>query len=281
MQTILARLQSALNQSTSTLSAKSPSIIMACLVLGVFLLLALGAPRLLRRILRKANTPTEVVRVAERVIFFSLLLLGVFAALNELDVNLGTFGIEVSLLGVAAGFALKDLLTNMVSGLLILSSRPFVVGDQIRIKDFEGTVATVGWRGTTLITYDGRHIIIPNTDVFTNPVINNTASPLRRHSIMMGVSSDVDMARVRQIILEALAQMPDVAEDPAPDVLVSAIGDFDTKLEIRIWSAALQSEVKRINSDATQVIYTVLATNKVEMPLPTQLVKIQTLSTPE
>ena len=68
--------------------------------------------------------------------------------------------------------------------------------------------------------------------------------------------------------------MPDVAQDPAPDVLVSAIADFDTKLEIRLWTAARQSEVKRINSEATQTIYDVLVANRIEMPLPTQLVKV-------
>ena len=178
-------------------------------------------------------------------------------------------------LGVAVGFALKDLITNMVSGMLILSSRPFVIGDQIRILEFEGTVDAIGFRGTTLVTYDGRHVMIPNIDVFTNPVINNTASPLRRHSIMMGVASSTNIELVREVILKSLDAMPDVAPEPAPDVLVSEIGDYDTKLEIRIWTAAVQSEVKRINSDATQRIYSVLVENNIDMPLPTQLVRVK------
>lgn len=274
MQTILTRLQSAWDKTLAALATKSPDLILALVVLSIFLLLAVGVPRLLRRSLRRANIPPPTVHIIERITFFSFLFLGIFAALNELDISLGALGIEVSILGVAVGFALKDLLTNLVSGLLILSSRPFVVGDQIRIKEFEGTVDTIGLRGTTLVTYDGRHVILPNIDVFTNPVINNTASPLRRHSVMMGVASEANLTQVRQIILEALQKMPDVAQDPAPDVLVSAIADFDTKLEIRLWTAARQSEVKRINSEATQTIYDVLVANRIEMPLPTQLVKV-------
>jgi len=266
MPTILTRLQSALDRTVTALSTKSPNLLLALVVFGIFLLLALGVPRLLRRGLRRANLPPETVRVAERITFFVFLILGLFAALNELDISLGALGIEVSILSVAVGFALKDLLTNLVSGMLILSSRPFVVGDQIRIKDFEGTVATIGMRGTTLVTYDGRHVILPNIDVFTNPVINNTASPLRRHSILLGVSPEADLAQVRKILLVALDKMPEVAQDPAPEVLVAQIADFDIKLEIRIWTAALQSEVKRINSEATQTLYTVLIANHVEIP---------------
>src|SRR5205807_1554125 len=119
MHSFMARLQSTLDRAAATFSAKSPDLIMALLILGVFLLLALAVPRLLRRTLGKANVPKEAVRITERIAFFSLLFLGIFAALNELDVSLGALGIEVSLLGVGIGFALKDLLTNAASGLMI------------------------------------------------------------------------------------------------------------------------------------------------------------------
>jgi small conductance mechanosensitive channel len=215
MQTIFPRLQAALNRIAATFTARTPDLILALVVLGLFLLLALAATRLLRRALRHTHLPPETERGLERIVFFGLLFLGVFAVLNELDISLGALGIEVSLLGVAVGFGLKELLTNLVAGLMILTSRPFGIGDQIRIKEFEGTVAAIGFRGTTLITYDGRHVILPNLDLLTNPVINNTASPLRRHSIVLGVSSGADLSQVRRLILEALAQMPDVADDPA------------------------------------------------------------------
>lgn len=272
--TFWARLQASLDRLSAAFAARIPDLVFVAGVIAVFGLVAWAAPRLFAPGLRRAKLPDETVRLIGQAIRYGLVFLGFLAALDALDINFSALGIEISILGVAVGFALKDILTNLVSRQLILSTRPFVIGDQVRIKEFEGTVEHIGLRGTTLVTYDGRNVILPNIDVFTNPVTNNTASPLRRHSISLGVSFDANLGQVREIILGALAGMPDVAKDPAPDVLVTRIADFDVKLEVLIWTAALQSEVLRINSEATRTIYDVLTAHKIEIPLPTQVLKI-------
>ena len=94
--------------------------------------------------------------------------------------NLESVATALGLGGVAVGFALKDILSNLVSGVLILAMRPFEIGDQIVISETEGTVEQIELRATQIRTYDGRLVLVPNGEVFTSRITNNTASPLRR-----------------------------------------------------------------------------------------------------
>lgn len=94
------------------------------------------------------------------------------------------------------GFSLRDILSNFFSGIILLASRPFRIGDQIVIKEFEGTVSQIELRATTLVTYDGRVVYIPNQEVFSAVITNNTVSGKRRTSVMIGITYDTDINTV-------------------------------------------------------------------------------------
>lgn len=95
---------------------------------------------------------------------------------------------------MAIGFSLKDVLSNYISGVILLAARPFHVGDQVVIEGYEGTMMQVQLGTTTLKTYDGRMIYIPNQEVFQASVTNNTASMHLRSSVMVGIDYDADIA---------------------------------------------------------------------------------------
>src|ERR687890_217353 len=134
------------------------------------------------------------------IIAFGLLVVStiVFPSIRPADA-LATLGIG----SIAVGFAFKDILQNWIAGLLILLRRPFQRGDQIVINNYEGTVEHIEARATILKTYDGRRVIIPNSDVFTRSMIVNTAFPKRRseYDVGIGFSDDIDTAR--RVILDA------------------------------------------------------------------------------
>ena len=115
----------------------------------------------------------------------------VFPSVNPADA-LATLGIG----SVAVGFAFKDILQNLFAGVLLLLRRPFRRGDQIVVKDYEGTVEHIESRATHIKTYDGRRVIIPNSDIYTSPVTVNTAFPIRRDQFDVGIGygDDVDLA---------------------------------------------------------------------------------------
>lgn len=143
-----------------------------------------------------------------------------------------------SLLGlgsVAIGFAFRDILQNFLAGLLILIQEPYRIGDQIVVGELEGTVEGIETRATFLRTYDNRRVVIPNTVLFTSSVTVNTAYPTRRieWELTIGYADDVEQAR--EVILATLAGLPDVLEDPAPDVLCLELAASGVVLRVRWW----------------------------------------------
>ncbi len=120
-----------------------------------------------------------------QVSYYTVWAVGVFVALDVLGVNAQAVVTGLGLGGVALGFALKDIISNFVSGLLILLTHTFEIGDQIVVGETEGTVEQIEVRVTHIRTYDGRLVLVPNGEVFTSRVTNNTVSPLRRASVFV------------------------------------------------------------------------------------------------
>lgn len=122
--------------------------------------------------------------------------------------------------GVAIGFAFKDIFQNLLAGILILLRHPFRVGDEITTGDFTGTVEAIEARATFIRTYDGRRIILPNSDVYTKPVTVISAYDLLRSEYDLGIGYGDDLSKAKAIALDALKRVDGVLSDPAPDVLV-------------------------------------------------------------
>lgn len=123
-------------------------------------------------------------------------------------------GLGVS--SVAIGFAFKDILQNMLAGILILLRQPFEVGDQIVSGGHEGTVEKIETRATMITTYDGRRVVIPNSVIYTDSVIVNTAFETRRSEYDIGIGCNDDWNVARGIIEKACAAIDGVVQDPAP-----------------------------------------------------------------
>ena len=135
----------------------------------------------------------------------------IFPSVKPSDV-LGALGIG----SVAIGFAFKDILQNWFAGLLILLRQPFRRGDQIVVDGYEGTVEHIQARATAIKTYDGRRVVIPNSDVYTKIVIVNTAFKTLRSSYDVGIGYADDIEASRSVILEALDGLQGILHEPAP-----------------------------------------------------------------
>lgn len=141
----------------------------------------------------------------------------------------------LGLASVAIGFAFRDILQNFLAGIIILWTEPFRVDDQIIYGEFEGTVEEIQTRATYIRTYDGRRVILPNSELLTHAVTVNTAFPTRRiqHDVGIGVGDDI--ARAKEVILAALRELDGILLDPAPDVLVADLADSAVVLRVRWW----------------------------------------------
>ena len=191
--------------------AALPRLLLAVLVVGLFYLVGKAVRSLVRRNAQRRSEGGEqrtlelaMGRLAQAAIILVGVLIAVTAAFPSFTPAdlVSTLGIG----GVAIGFAFKDIFQNFLAGLLILVTRPFRVGDQIRFKDYEGTVEDIQTRATYVKTYDGRRrIIIPNGELYTNSVTVNTAFPQRRWQYDIGIGYGDDIDRARAIILARAA----------------------------------------------------------------------------
>jgi len=109
-----------------------------------------------------------------RVYYYGILIFGIITALGAAGLNVSALVTGLGLTGFALGFALKDVLSNLLSGIMLLLYRPFNIGDHIRMGEYEGTIETIRMRDTLVRAHDGRLIVIPNTKLITEVVVNNT-----------------------------------------------------------------------------------------------------------
>ncbi|WP_196773916.1 mechanosensitive ion channel family protein [Methylorubrum extorquens] len=137
--------------------------------------------------------------------------------------------------GVAIGFAFRDVLQNLLAGILILLTRPFIIGDQIRAGSFEGTVEDVWVRATVLRTYDNQRVLIPNATLFVDKITVITAHDKRRLAFPITIGNGDDIAHARGVIAEALRGTEGVLADPPPEALVTGLGAAGIDMTARFW----------------------------------------------
>ncbi len=170
---------------------------------------------------------------------------------------------------VAIGFAFKDILQNLLAGILLLINRPYRRGDQIVVKDFEGTVEHIQSRATLIKTYDGRRVIIPNADVYTSPVVVNTAFEHRRSQFDVGIGYGDDPAEACRIFTEAVAGVEGVEADPAPEVLPWGLDENYVTLRARWWTDSKRTNVVHIQAKVILAIYQAAKDAAIDLPFPT------------
>ena len=233
----VAQATAGLHALIANFSQRLPYMAVALLVFILFYITGVVLRRLAARFTLRTRRHRSVGIVLGRLGQGVLVLLGLLIAL-VIAVPGFTPGQLVSVLGlssVAIGFAFRDILQNFLSGILLLLSEPFRIGDQIKSGDFEGTVENIETRATSIVTYDGRRIVMPNSTLFVNPVTVNTANEKRRLEYDIKLPKDSDIQKMRQVILRAVTPLPHVLEDPSPDVLLVGFTDNDVTLRLRWW----------------------------------------------
>ncbi|MEO0409677.1 MAG: mechanosensitive ion channel domain-containing protein [Cyanobacteria bacterium P01_A01_bin.135] len=212
----------------------------------------------------EGDRSTEVL--VGRLGYGAVWVLGAVIALGVMGLDFGALLGALGLTSVAIGFSLKDVLSNYISGVILLAARPFRLGDQVVIDDYEGTITQIQLRATTMRTYDGRLVYIPNQEVFQASVTNNTASPLRRSSVIVGIDYDEEISQAREVIIRGLKEIKGVAPDRPVDVLVSELAASTVNLEVRFWVDSYRGEFLQTTSRVAQDIKESLERANISMP---------------
>ncbi|WP_313887361.1 mechanosensitive ion channel family protein [Nodosilinea sp. LEGE 07088] len=263
---VLQRLDGTARQLVDDTILLLPSLLGALLLVVLTWLMAIGVRRvgLLWAEQTEGDRSTEIL--IGRLCYGGVWVLGSIVALGVLGLDFATLLGTLGLTSVAIGFSLKDVLSNYISGVILLAARPFRISDQVVIGNYEGTVVQIQLRATTMRTYDGRLVYIPNQQVFQSSVVNNTDSPVRRSDVMVGIDYDADITTARQVIIEAVTPIKGVEPEPPPLILVHELAASTVNLEVRFWVNSRRQSYLQVTSAAAQAIKEGLQAAGVEMP---------------
>jgi small-conductance mechanosensitive channel len=234
-----------------------PRMFVSCLLFLLFYGLALLIRRIIRRSLERVpHLPASIRIPIARSTYILVLLLGFMVALSAANVNVTAVLASLGVAGFALGFALKDILENFIAGILLLFARPFEIGDQVTLGSYEGTVTDIEIRTTTLRTYADERVAIPNSQIYTNPVVNHTACGKRRYLVAFDTSLSVDSRQVETAALGVVSANADVVKDPAPFIRIAGVDSGNDVLSWHLyyWAAPTKAiEIKTISETLEQI----------------------------
>ena len=263
-----------ISQMVSGAIALLPNLVIGIVIFAIFWFVGRVVRSFVKRQTRDRDT-RNVGLVFGRLAQGALVILGfliaatvVFPSFNPADA-LATLGIG----GVAIGFAFKDILQNFLAGILILLTEPFSMDDQIIFGDYEGTVEHIETRATTIRTYDGRRVVIPNAELFTNAVTVNTAYDRRRLQYDIGIGYGDDIAKAKAVIMEVLREHGEILDDPAPEALVVDLADSTINIRARWWiEPPRRADYMQSQDWVLENVCNRLVAAGIDLPFPTQQV---------
>ena len=226
-----------------------PYFVASIIVVLIFWFLSILFKKIVYKILGSRRRHQNLVKVFQRVggaliIFVGFMIAMVIAVPEFTPAKLiGALGIG----SVAIGFAFKDIFQNLLSGILLLISEPFRIGDQIVSGEYEGTVEDIKIRATTIKTYDGRQVVIPNSDLYTSALTVNTAYKQRRLQLAVGIGYEDDIEAAKAEILKALDRADSVSKKAEPSVIATGFGDSTIDLMVR-WFIEDGTQANKVTS---------------------------------
>ncbi len=267
----------AFREVSREVARQAPQIFAALLVFLGFLVLAFIVRQVLKTALGRVTIAPRIRILIRRVVFGSILAVGgiVFVGIAT-NVSLGRVITGLGLLSVGLGLALKSPLENMVSGILTILVGPFRIGDEIEVSGYAGKVETISIHDTILRTFDGKRVAIPNVDVYLNAIANQTAYPMRRYDVIVGIHYNDDLLEAVRVAQEALTSTEGVRSTPEPLVLVSELGESSVDMILRFWSDPTMQSQFRMLSEVTANVKLAFDREGITIPFP-----IRTLHIPD
>lgn len=229
------------------------------------------ARRLLRtRILARTKLDVGLQYAIARIVSYAVLVLGFIVGLETLGIDLRSFTVIAGALGVGIGFGLQNIVSNFVSGLVLLGERPIQIGDRVDLGSGTiGVVKRIGARATHVLTNDNIVIIVPNSEFVTGRVVNWThVDPRVRFPVAVGVGYHSDPHLVQKLLLEVAAANPHILQDPAPTVVFKEFGENALNFELRVWSAEMAHRPGTLESEINFAIWDKFKAQGIEIPFP-------------
>jgi small-conductance mechanosensitive channel len=229
-------------------------------------------------LLSRVGWPRGVGSTVSTLTFYAVAGLGFLVALSAAGVEIGSLAIVAGALGVGIGFGLQTVVNNFVSGLILMFERPIQPGDIVEVSGITGTVKSIGLRATTIETFEGAEVIVPNGTLLQGNLTNWTLNDRnRRIEIPVGVAYGADPNVVLGILREVASRQPLLLRHPAPVALFTGFGESSLDFSLRFWTSAGDTW-GTVRSAAMVEIYDALAKAGIEIPFPQRDLHVRSIA---
>jgi small-conductance mechanosensitive channel len=247
----------------------SDFLVLAALLIGVVAVERLFRRYFLARLLGRTQMALPLQFAVCKIIGYLFIAFGFYISLLIVGVNLSSLAVLAGAVGVGLGFGLQNIISNFVSGLIILAERPIAIGDRIEVGGVAGQVRQINMRSTTVVTNDNIAIIVPNADFITSRVTNWSHGDSKvRFRIPLGVSYGSDTGKLQRVLVEVARDHSKVLEDPPPSVFFVGFGDSSLDFELAVWTEEMTHNPRRFRSELLFAIEKKLRENQIEIPFP-------------
>lgn len=229
-----------------------PTLLFIALILLLMIIISRRTQWFVQRLSGRTKAPPEIGELLGRVGRIAVLVVGTLLILGRLGLGdaVISFVAGLGIVGIVIGFALQDIVKQFAAGVLLLMLRPIRIGDEVKIGNFKGKVMEIQLRATVLKTADGDEVLIPNADVYTTPIVNESRYRVRRRVVTLKVARTIDLERVRFELQQALEKLPGVVDDPPPSVVGIEVDENVVKIELRFWVDERKNNPDALATDA-------------------------------
>ncbi|MEM9290427.1 MAG: mechanosensitive ion channel [Acidobacteriota bacterium] len=244
-----------------------PDLLYAIVIFVLFLVVARVAARILRRVLDRTSSDPALQNILLGLTRYTLLILGAIMALSQLGFQVGSLLASLGIAGLAIGLAAQDTLSNLIAGFTVLWDRPFRIGDNVTVGNTFGTVQEIGLRSTRIRTVRHLDVIIPNSDVISQEIINHTLHPSLRLDIPVGIGYGESVQQARRALLAAVEDYAAIHQEPSAQVVLVNLGASSVDLELRVWLQDPHDE-QRVQWELNELVKGCMDAAGIEIPFP-------------
>lgn len=231
-----------------------PKLISAIIIFAVGWWLSSVIAKIILRAMKRTHADITVMTFLNSMIKNIFRVIVVVSVLGQLGVNVTSIVTALGAATVAVGLALQSTMANVASGTLIILNKPFKVGDYLQFEGLQGTVTKIEMMNTYMKTADNKEIIIPNSKLTADSIINYSSLGMRRLDLNFSIGYDDDIAKAKSVLLKIIVRNPMALTDPAPIIGVSSHNESSIGIDVKIWCKcedyfplfySMQEEVKK------------------------------------
>lgn len=254
-----------------------PNMVSCMLLLILFWLIAKISKKLVLKLSRRVSNNVALNKLLETITFILIMSIGFFVALSvlKLDKAVTSLLAGAGVIGLALGFAFQDSANNFISGVFMAARKPFKLGDIITTADEMGVVHEMSLRNTTIHSFQGQEILVPNKEVYQNKLTNYSSLGGRRVDIDVGISYNDDLEKARKVAIESVQKLDFIDKNKEVTLFYSEFGDSSINFTIRFWiDYPDHPDYLTARSEAIITIKKAFDANDISIPFPIRTLDI-------